>query len=74
MKYFLDKIEDTVNFRNTRYEDKKQLDAQLELENTNYAEETEIYTDLKNEYLRQLAVTEQGLNLIQNTDFSGINV
>lgn len=55
---FLDKIEDTVNFRNTRYEDKKQLDAQLELENTNYAEETEIYTDLKNEYLRQLAVTE----------------
>jgi hypothetical protein len=57
-----------------RYEDKKTYVAQLELENTTYAEETEIFTDLKNEFLRELAVSEQGLSLIQNTDFSNINV
>jgi len=69
-----DKIEETQQFRNTREEDRKTYVAQLELENTTYAEETEIFTDLKNEYLRELAVSEQGLSLVQNTDFSGINV
>jgi hypothetical protein len=30
----------------------------LELENNTYAEETETYTDLKNEYTRELGVSE----------------
>jgi hypothetical protein len=30
----------------------------LDLENQQYAQETDIYTNLKNEYLRELAVAE----------------
>jgi hypothetical protein len=39
------------------------------LENETYVQETEIYTDLKNEYLRELAVSEQAFNLVNNADF-----
>jgi hypothetical protein len=32
--------------------------AELELENNTYAEETDTYTNLKNEYTRELGVSE----------------
>jgi hypothetical protein len=68
------KIEESNNFRNQREEDRKLNVAQLELEQETYAQETEIYTDLKNEYLRELAVSEQAFSLVESADFSNINV
>lgn len=59
---------------NQRELDRKQYVAQLNLENETYVQETEIYTDLKNEYLRELAVSEQALGLVEGVDFSNIKV
>jgi TolA-binding protein len=69
-----EKLDDTSAFMSQRVQDRKTFVAQLELENTQYAEETEIYTDLKNEYLRELAVSEQALALVESADFGSINV
>lgn len=45
----------------------------LDLENSQYAEETQIYTDLKNNYLRELGVTEEALRLVQSADLKSIH-
>jgi hypothetical protein len=72
--YPLDKIDELTNFERQRQQDLSIYEQELELENTTFAEETEIYTDLKNEYLRELAVSEHGLSLVEGADFSGIDV
>jgi hypothetical protein len=69
-----DKIDELMAFLAQRDADRKCFMAQLDLENTQYAEETEIYTDLKNEYLRELAIAEQALGLVEGVDFSNIKV
>jgi len=47
----------------------------LELENETYANEVDIYTNLKNEYLRELAASEQGLSVVTSADFgSSVNM
>ena len=68
------KIDELTNFARERATDLNTYQQQLELENETFAEETEIYTDLKNEYLRELAVSEQGLSLVEGADFSNIHV
>jgi hypothetical protein len=44
------------------------------LENNTYAEETDIYTNMKNEFTRELGVSESALSLVQSADFSNIQV
>lgn len=47
----------------------------MELENETYANEVDIYTNLKNEYLRELAASEQGLSVVTSADFgSSVNM
>ncbi|KAM3145435.1 hypothetical protein pb186bvf_002479 [Paramecium bursaria] len=46
----------------------------LELENNTFAEETDTYQNLGNEYQRELGVSEQALALVQSVDFSAIKV
>jgi predicted phage tail protein len=65
----IEKIDECTAFLNQRELDRKQYVAQLNLENETYVQETEIYTDLKNEYLHELAVSEQAFNLVNNADF-----
>jgi predicted phage tail protein len=65
----IEKIEECTDFLNQRELDRKQYVAQLNLENETYVQETEIYTDLKNEYLRELAVSEQAHTLVTSAEF-----
>ncbi|CAK56445.1 unnamed protein product (macronuclear) [Paramecium tetraurelia] len=69
-----EKIDSMVEFRDQRAADQKQYTAELELENNTYAEETDIYTNTKNEFTRELGVSEQALALVQSVDFSNIKV
>jgi hypothetical protein len=49
--------------------------VQLDFENENYANEVDIYTNLKNEYLKELAISEQGLNVVNSADLgSSVNL
>jgi len=54
----VDKIQETQVFHDQRVEDRRTFIAQYELENETYANEVDIYTNLKNEYLRELAASE----------------
>lgn len=47
-----------TSFISQRDSDRKTYTAHLDLENEEYAQETEIYTDLKNKYLKDIAVSE----------------
>ncbi|CAD8055795.1 unnamed protein product [Paramecium sonneborni] len=69
-----EKIDSMVEFRDQRAADQKQYTAELELENNTYAEETDIYTNTKNEFTRELGISEQALALVQSVDFSNIQV
>ncbi|CAK94469.1 unnamed protein product (macronuclear) [Paramecium tetraurelia] len=69
-----EKIDSLTEFRDQRAADQKQYTAELELENNTYAEETDIYTNTKNEFTRELGVSEQALALVQSVDFSNIKV
>ncbi|CAD8049227.1 unnamed protein product [Paramecium primaurelia] len=69
-----EKIDSMVEFRDQRAADQKQYTAELELENNTYAEETDIYTNTKNEFTRELGVSEQALALVKSVDFSNIQV
>lgn len=53
-----DKIDEMTAFVSQRDSDRKTYQAQLDLENENYAQETEIFTDLKNKYLSDIAISE----------------
>ncbi|CAK61287.1 unnamed protein product (macronuclear) [Paramecium tetraurelia] len=68
------KIDDVTEFLNQRVADLKQYSAELQLENDNYADETQIYNDTKNEFIREQQITEQALALVQSVDFSNIQV
>lgn len=59
-----EKIDQLTEFRDQRDADRKQYIQLLELENNTYAEETDTYTNLKNEYTRELGVSEQALTLV----------
>jgi hypothetical protein len=64
----VDKIAECKEFWRQREADHMQYVAQLDLENETYVQETEIYTNLKNEYLHELAVSEQAYNLVSNAE------
>ncbi|CAD8111682.1 unnamed protein product [Paramecium primaurelia] len=68
------KIDQVTEFLNQRVADLKQYEAELQLENDNYADETQIYNDTKNEFTREQQITEQALALVQSVDFSHIQV
>lgn len=61
-------------FRDQRDADRKQYTAELELENNTYAEETDTYTNLKNEFTRELGISEQALSVVESADFSNIQI
>lgn len=65
----LDKINEMNEFLNQREADRKQYVAQLELENEIYAQEVDIYQNTKEEFLRELAVSEQAFSLVNSADF-----
>ncbi|CAD8083072.1 unnamed protein product [Paramecium sonneborni] len=69
-----EKIDQMTEFRDQRDADRKQYTAELELENNTYAEETDTYTNLKNEFTRELGISEQALSVVQSADFSNIQV
>ncbi|CAK77192.1 unnamed protein product (macronuclear) [Paramecium tetraurelia] len=69
-----EKIDQLSEFRDQREADRKQYIAELELENNTYAEETDIYTNLKNEFTRELGVSEQALSVVESADFTNIQV
>jgi hypothetical protein len=53
-----EKIDQMSEFRDQRDADRKQYTAELELENNTFAEETDTYTNLKNEFTRELGISE----------------
>ncbi|CAD8126574.1 unnamed protein product [Paramecium sonneborni] len=69
-----EKIDQLSEFRDQRAADQKQYTAELELENNTYAEETDIYTNTKNEFTRELGISEQALALVKSADFSNVHV
>ncbi|CAD8164464.1 unnamed protein product [Paramecium octaurelia] len=70
----LDKIDQVTAFRDQRAADQASYEQQLQLENDLYADEVQIYTDTKNEFQREQAISEQALQLVQSVDFSNIQV
>lgn len=67
-----DKIEELTKFQAQREADADTFQESLDLENTQYAEETEIFNDLRNNYLRELGITEEALKLVETADLSSI--
>lgn len=52
-----------------RSADKNTLKSQLEAENNNYAAESEIFEDLKAQYLREMEASEKALGLLSQPSF-----
>lgn len=73
-KYLKEKLDQVTEFRDQREADRKTYNAQLDLENETYAQETQIYTDTRNEYQRELAIADAGLALVNSVDFSNIKI
>ncbi|KAM3144293.1 hypothetical protein pb186bvf_003457 [Paramecium bursaria] len=69
-----EKLESVQQFRDQRELDRVSYQTQLDLENEQFAEETQIYQDTKVEYQRELGISEQALALVQSVDFSSIKV
>lgn len=69
----VEKINEMTAYLAQRNADRKIFEEQLDVENSSYAEETEIYTDLKNNTLREIAVAEQAVELINSHDYSQWN-
>lgn len=55
-------------------EDKNNFTNQLELENSQYAEETQIYKELKDQMLQESAIAEEGHRLVTSVDLSSVKL
>ncbi|KAM3137389.1 hypothetical protein pb186bvf_010569 [Paramecium bursaria] len=69
-----EKIDQFTAFIAQRESDRATSVALLDLENEQYAEETQIFTDLRTKYQKDIAVTEQAFELVKGIDFSRIKV
>ncbi|CAD8095393.1 unnamed protein product [Paramecium sonneborni] len=69
-----EKIEQFLSFQAQRQSDRNTAQALLDLENEQFADDTQIYTDLKNKLIRDIQVTEEAFSLVKSVDFSRIKV
>ncbi|KAM3147408.1 hypothetical protein pb186bvf_000659 [Paramecium bursaria] len=70
----VDKIQDLTQFASQRDQDRQGYQGQLDIENSTYAEETQIYNDLKSQYIKELGVAETAQKLVESADLSGIKL
>ena len=70
----LEKIDQFTSFIAQRQSDRATSKSLLDLENEQYAEEAQIFSDLQNKYQRDIAVTEEAYQMVKSVDFSKIKV
>ncbi|CAD8182504.1 unnamed protein product [Paramecium pentaurelia] len=68
------KINELTEYSAQRDADRQRFQSQLNIENDSYAEETKIYQDMKNEYIREQEVAESAEKVVKSADFSNIKI